>query len=139
MKDFTKAFHVTDAYIINGEGTKVKTRFTILSKMDKDKVKYKVSFCAPSEPQFKKKDGVANAMNAPEWSFPIENVGDDHNHATITDAILLDMLHNHVDEMPSNHRRWITNDNFGSDIREYYEQQELLELMLQDMLTLAEE
>ena len=133
MKDFTKAFHEKDAYIINGEGRKIPIQFTVISKLDKDQVKYKMSFCASTEKQFKKKDGVSQAQAAPEWSFPIDRL-ENHTHQEITSTILTDAFENHFDSIPTNHQRWFSGDNFGSDLKDFYEKQHMFELFLNEVI-----
>lgn len=134
MQNFTKAHHLQDAYIINGEGEKIKTRFTIISRLIEDDVVYQVSFCSHTEKQFNKKVGVAEARKAPEWSFPI-SVIEDHNHVEIMNAIATDIVENHLDEVPKHHRRWLTGDNYGSDISEYIQIQEMVRDSVMEVLT----
>jgi len=159
MENFTKAYHIRDGYILNGEGKHIPIRMTVISKMDGDQVRYKASFCPPSEKygvdkdgneyllksprhkQFNKKDGVKYAQQAPEWAFPLSEV-ENHTHSDITNAIMSDMAKNHIDEVPTNVKRWLLGENFGSDLHDRYEEKLMFEMMLADvvdMLQSAEE
>lgn len=137
MKDFTKAFHNTDSYIINGDGQTIPIRFTVISKLEGDQVKYKASFCSHHEKQFVKKEGVKNAMDAPEWSFPLSDIDVDedgtYTHTNITSAIMSDMVR-HIDDMPRNHRRWFTDDCYGSDIRDEFMMHVAMEQLMAEFL-----
>ena len=155
MDNFTKAFHIRDGYIFNGVGTRIPVRMTIISRLDGDEVKYKASFCPPTEKygtnkegkeyllrkpkikQFNKKMGVLYAKNAPEWSFPLSNV-EEHTHINITNAIMEDMYRNHLEELPTNVQRWISGDNFGSNLHEIYEHKLLFDLVMNEALQYIE-
>lgn len=155
MDNFTKAYHVRDSYIINGEGAHIPVRMTVISKMDGDVVRYKASFCPPTEKygidkdgntyklttprhkQFNKKEGVKYAKEAPEWSFPL-SVIENHTHSEVTNAIMSDMIANHIDEIPTNVQRWLTGDNFGSDLHEAYETKLMFEMMLADVVDMLQ-
>lgn len=138
MDNYTKAIHVQDAYIINGEGTLVPTRFTIISKLDGDLVKYNMSFCSPHEKQFKKKDGVHFAKQAEEWSFPLSDIAE-HNEREITNAIIADAVNNHFESIPRHHQRWFTDDNYGSDIRTILQNEQMVRSIAEEVLMTLEE
>lgn len=155
MDNYTKAYHIQDAYIINGEGTRIPIRMTVISRLDQDVIRYKAAFCPPTEKygidkdgneyllrkprhkQFNKKEGVAYAQQAPEWTFPIANV-EEHTHDNITNAIMSDMVVNHIDEVPTNIQRWLLGDNFGSDLHEVYEARQMCEMFMNDVLEALE-
>lgn len=84
-----------------------RTPMTVLSKVVQNEdgethtIFYSVGFCATSEKNFVKKEGVNAAMQNPVHCFKFDGVKSHHN---ISFEIIRDMFVQHHDEIPYRHR-----------------------------------